>query len=452
MKKALQDKKFLTTIFTLALPIIIQSFITTSLNLIDNVMVGRLGETAIASVGLANQYIFIFSLCIFGINSGAGIFMSQFWGKKAIDKIKTFLGIDLSIGFIASAIFAILAAFFPQGIMRIFSSDIEVINAGVSYLRIVAISCLFVNFTQGYSSALRSTGEVKLPMYGSLLGVLSNAFLNWVFIFGKLGAPELGVNGAALATTIARGIEMMFIFLTVYLGKNMVAAKVKEMLNFNLETVKTYFVTSWSVILNELIWSIGLSTYAVAYAKIGTAAVATMQIANTLNNMFLVFLSGMASAASIIIGNNIGAGDEERALDYSNKIAKLSILSGFILGIIVWITAPIVVRPFSVTEETAQSVINVLRIMAVFFTLRSYNMVMIVGVFRGGGDTTYAMTLQGCTIWFYSVPLAFIGAMFLRLPIEIVFILVSSEEIIKAIFQSRRLKTGKWLKNVVASI
>ena len=127
MKNTLQDKKFLRTIFTLALPIIIQSFITTSLNLIDNVMVGKLGETAIASVGLANQYIFIFSLCIFGINSGAGIFMSQFWGKKDINKIKTFLGIDLSIGFIASAIFAMLAGFFPQGIMRIFSSDIEVI-------------------------------------------------------------------------------------------------------------------------------------------------------------------------------------------------------------------------------------------------------------------------------------------------------------------------------------
>lgn len=452
MKKVLQDKRFLKTIFTLALPIIIQSFITTSLNLIDNVMVGRLGETAIASVGLANQYIFIFSLCIFGINSGAGIFMSQFWGKKDLNKIKTFLGIDLSIGFIASSLFAIGAAFFPHIVMRIFSSDIDVINAGVSYLRIVAISCLFVNFTQGYSSALRSIGEVKLPMYGSLIGVLSNAFLNWIFIFGKFGMPALGINGAALATTIARFIEMNFILLTVYLRKNIVAAKVKEMMNFNLDTIKTYFITSWSVILNELIWSIGLSTYAVAYAKIGTTAVAAMQIANTLNNMFLVFLSGMASAASIIIGNNIGSGNEERALDYSNKIAKLSLLTGFILGIIVWITAPIVVKPFSVTAETAQNVINVLRIMGVFFTLRSYNMVMIVGVFRGGGDTTYAMALQGCTIWFYSVPLSFIGAIFLKLPVESVFLLISTEEIIKAIFQSRRLKTGKWLKNVVEGV
>ena len=452
MKKTLQDKKFLKTIFTLALPIIVQSFITTSLNLIDNVMVGRLGETAIASVGLANQYIFIFSLCIFGISSGAGIFMSQFWGKKDIKNIKTFLGIDLTIGLVASALFAAAAAFCPRVIMGIFSSDIEVINSGVTYLRIVAISCLFVNFTQGYSAALRSTGQVKLPMYGSLLGVLSNAFLNWVFIFGKLGAPELGINGAALATTIARFIEMSFILLTVYLRKNIVASKIKEMMNFGMGTIKTFFVTSWSVILNELIWSIGLSTYAIAYSKIGTAAVAAMQIANTLNNMFLVFLSGMAAAASIIIGNNIGAGDEDRALDYSHKIAKLSILAGLVLGIIVWISAPFIVKPFSVAPETAATVIKVLRVMAVFFVLRSYNMVMIVGVFRGGGDTTYAMALQGCTIWFYSVPLSFIGAMVFKFPVEVVFFLISTEDIIKAIFQSRRLKTGKWLKNVVGNM
>lgn len=452
MKKALQDKKFLTTIFTLALPIIIQSFITTSLNLIDNVMVGRLGETSIASVGLANQYIFVFTLCIFGINSGASIFMSQFWGKKDLKSIKTFLGVDIIIGLIASILFAIGAGVFPNVIMNFFSNDPEVISRGIQYLRIVAISCIFVNFTQGYSSALRSTGQVKLPMYASLIGVASNAILNWIFIFGKFGSPAMGVNGAALATTIARLIEMVFIVSVVYLKNNIVAAKIKEMMNFKISTIKTYFITSWSVIVNELVWSLGLTAYSIAYAKIGTNAVATMQIANTLNNMFLVFLSGMASAAAIIIGNNIGAGKEEIAREYSHNIAKLSVMVGFVLGIVVWITAPFVLKPFSVTSETYLDTIKVLRVMAIFFTLRSYNLVMIVGVFRGGGDTTYAMILQGCTIWFYSVPLSFIGAMVLRLPIAGVFALLTTEEIIKAILQTRRLKTGKWLKNVISNI
>lgn len=452
MKKLFNDKKFLSTMLALALPITVQTFITSSLNLIDNVMVGRLGETAIASVGLANQYMFVFTLCMFGINSGASIFMSQFWGKKDLKSIKTFLGIDISVGLLASIIFGLGAFLFPKQIMSIFSNDTAVISAGVEYLKIVAISCLFVNFTQGYSSALRSTGQVKLPMYASLIGVGCNAFLNWIFIFGKFGVPAMGVNGAALATTIARLVEMIFIISAVYLKNNIVAAKIKEIMNFNLGNIKTYFVTSWSVIVNELIFSLGMSTYAVAYAKIGTNAVATMQIANTLNSMFLVLLSAMASAASIIIGNNIGANKEDTAREYSFNIAKLSLIIGFILCIIVWITAPIVLKPFSVTQETYFDTIKILRIMAIFFTLRSYNLVMIVGVFRGGGDTTYAMALQGCTIWFYSVPLSFIGAMVFKLPVEGVFFLISTEEVIKAFLQSRRLKSGKWLRNVINNI
>ncbi|MPQ42191.1 MATE family efflux transporter [Clostridium tarantellae] len=438
--------------FALALPITVQSFITSSLNLIDNVMVGRLGEAPIASVGLANQYIFIFTLCIMGINAGASIFMAQFWGKKDVKNIKTFLGVNITIGLIASILFGLGAAFFSEEIMMILSQDSEVITLGSSYLKIVSISCLVMSFTQAYSSALRSTEQVKLPMYASLIGVLTNAFLNWVFIFGNLGAPIMGVSGAALATTIARFIEMIFIISVIYITNNKVAAKLKDMFTFNFNTIKVYFKTSWSVIANELVWSIGLTAYSIAYARIGTNAVATMQIATTLNNLFLVLLVGLASAATIIIGNKIGANEEEVAREYSHNIAKMSIVIGFLLGIVIWLMAPLVLKPFNVTTETYTSTIKVLKIMAVFFTLRSYNMVMIIGVFRGGGDTTFAMLLQGCTIWFYSVPISFIGAILLKLPIEGVFFLICTEEIIKAIFQTRRLKTGKWLKNVISDI
>ncbi|MGL5245751.1 MAG: MATE family efflux transporter, partial [Sarcina sp.] len=440
------------TMFALALPITIQSFITSSLNLVDNVMVGRLGEASIASVGLANQYIFIFTLCIMGINAGASIFMSQFWGKKDIKSIKTFLGVDITIGLIASIVFGLGAAFFSEEIMGILSRDVEVIALGSAYLEMVAISCLVMSLTQAYSSALRSTGQVKLPMYASLIGVLSNAFLNWVFIFGNLGAPTMGVSGAALATTIARFIEMIFIVSAVYISNNKVAAKLKEMFTFNLETIKVYFKTSWSVIANELIWSVGLAAYSIAYAQIGTDAVATMQIATTLNNMFLVLLVGLANAAAIMIGNKIGANEEDIAKKYSHNIAKISVVVGFVLGIVVWVTAPLVLKPFNITAETYSSTMGVLKIMAVFFTLRSYNMVMIVGVFRGGGDTTYAMLLQGCTIWFYSVPMSFIGAMILGVSIEGVFFLICTEEIIKALFQTKRLKSGKWLRNVISDM
>lgn len=452
MKKIFKDKVFLSTMFALALPITIQSFITSSLNLVDNVMVGRLGEGAIASVGLANQYMFIFTLCILGINAGASIFMSQFWGKKELKNIKTFLGIDITIGLIASLLFGLIAAIFPTQIMSILSKDQEVISLGAGYLRIVAVSCLFTNFTQAYSSVLRSTEQPKVPMYASLIGVLSNAFLNWVFIFGNLGSPAMGVKGAALATTIARLIEMVFILSVVYLSKNKVAAKLSEMFNFNIELIKVYFKTSWSVIVNELIWSIGMAAYSIAYARISTNAVAAMQIVTTINSMFMVLLIGLATSASIMIGNKIGADEEVVAKEYANNIAILSVIIGLVLGVLIWVTAPLVLIPFNITSETYSDTIIVLRILAVFFALRAFNMVMIVGVFRGGGDTTFAMLLQGATVWLYSVPIAFIGATALGLTVYGVFFLICTEDFIKTFFQLRRLKSGKWLRNVIGDI
>ena len=307
MKRIFKDKAFMRMMLTLAVPITLQSFVTSSLNLVDTMMVGSLQETAISAVGLANQYIFIFTLCILGINAGASVFMSQYWGRKDIKGIKTFLGIDLTVGFIASAIFAALAFFTPGMIMNIMSSDPEVIKLGTSYLRIVAVSCLFMNMTQAYSSALRSTGQTQLPMFGSLIGVGANIFLNWIFIFGKLGMPAMGVNGAALATMLARLLEAVFVVSIVYIQKNKVAAKWKELFNFNMAQIKMYFKTSWSVIVNELVFSVGTAAYSVAYARISTSASATMQISSTLINMFFVLLIGVGSAAAIMIGNKIGA-------------------------------------------------------------------------------------------------------------------------------------------------
>ena len=449
MKKIFKDKVFLSTMLTLAVPITLQSFITSSLNLVDTMMVGTLKETAISAVGLANQYMFIFTLCIMGINAGASVFMSQYWGKKDLKGIKTFLGIDLTVGFIAASLFAVMAFFFPHIIMNVMTGDAAVAELGISYLKIVAVSCLFMNFTQGYSSALRSTEQTKLPMFASLIGVGVNVVLNWVFIFGKLGAPAMGVQGAALATMIARLVEMIFIVSVVYLTKNKVASKLKELFNFGMDLIKVYFKTSWSVIINELIFSVGSAAYSIAYAKISTNASATMQICNTLISMFFIFLVGVGTAGAIMIGNKVGADEEEVAKDYAYNVAKLTPVIGIILGVGIWIFAPTILTLFNIQPETYQSAITVLRIMALFMPLRSFNAIMIIGVFRGGGDTTYSMLVQAGTIWFYSVPLAFIGAVALKWPVYAVFFLVCTEEIVKMPFEYYRLRSNKWIKNLV---
>ena len=421
MKNLFKDKAFLKTMLMLALPITFQSFITSSLNLVDTMMVGSLQETAISAVGLANQYIFVFTLCLMGINAGASVFMAQYWGNRNLKGIKTFLGVDLTVGIIASILFGGGAFFAPHTVMGILSDDIAVINMGATYLRIVAISCIFMSITQAYSSALRSTEQTKVPMFASLIGVGINIVLNWVFIFGKFGMPAMGINGAALATTVARLVEVLFIVSVVYLTKNKIAAKAKELLNFNMQTIKAYFITSWSVIVNELIFSIGSAAYAVAYAKISTDASATMQICTTLINMFFIFLTGIGASAAIMIGNKIGAKEEETAYLYASHVSKLTPIIGVTLGVAMWFSAPFVVSWFNIKSENYIAAIQVLRVMAVFMPLRTFNAIMIIGVFRGGGDTTYSMLVQAGTIWLYSVPLAFIGAVALKLPVYMVF-------------------------------
>lgn len=449
MRKVFKDKTFITTMLTLALPITLQSFITSSLNLVDNLMIGKLGEEAIAAVGLANQYFFIFTLCLSGINAGASVFMSQYWGKKDVKSIKKVLGLDLSIGFIASILFGGAALIFAESIMGLLSRDMMVIELGSQYLRIIGITFIFTNFTQGFSSALRSSEQPKAPMYASLIGVVCNAFLNWVFIFGNLGAKPMGVAGAALATSIARALEVAYIMYMIYGKNNIVASKIKELFSFDFNFVKTYFNTSIAVIANELLWSLGMTAFSIAYAQIGTSAVATMQIATTLNNMFMVLCIGLASAAAIMVGNKIGANEEDVAVDYSHKIGKVAPALGLVIGIAVWVLAPAIVRPFNVEAETFKATVTVLRIMALICPIRSYNVVMIVGIFRGGGDTLYSTLVQLGTIWFYAVPMAFIGATVLSLPVTAVYFLICSEEFIKIIFERSRLKSGKWIRIVV---
>lgn len=449
MRKILKDRAFINTMFTLALPITFQNFITSSLNLVDNLMIGRLGEEAIAAVGLANQYFFIFMLFLSGINAGASVFMSQYWGRKDVKNIKKVLGLDITIGFIASLVFGGAALIFADEIMALLSRDSRVIKLGGEYLRIISISFIFTNITQGFSSALRSTEQPKSPMYASLIGVLCNAFLNWIFIFGNFGVKPMGVAGAALATTIARTLEMLYIIFMIYVKNNIVSSKIKELFAFNMNFIKIYFNTSSAVIANELLWSLGMTAYSIAYAQIGTSAVATMQIATTLSNMFMVLCIGLASAAAIMVGNKIGASEENIAVDYSHKIGKVAPILGLITGIIIWVLAPQIIKPFNVESQTFNNTVAVLRIMALICPIRSYNVVMIVGIFRGGGDTLYSTLVQLGTIWLYAVPVAFLGSAILALPITTVYFLICTEEFIKIIFERKRLKSGKWIKNVV---
>lgn len=443
-----KNKNFYKIILTLAVPIIIQNLITSSLNLVDNVMIGTLGENEIAAVGLANQYFFIFMMSMTGITGGTSIFLSQYYGKKDTKSIKNFMGITFVIGTIVASAFAILAFFTPVFVMKIFTKDTTVINLGVSYLRTVSLSYIFTIVTLTFSTALRSTGQASLPMAGSIIGILSNAGFNYIFIFGKLGLPAMGVRGAALGTTFSRLLEMLFVVTIIYAKNYSVKCRLNELL-FTKHQFKNFIKTATPVIFNDIMWSLGISAYSIAYAKVGTNALASMQVAITINNLFNIFGTGLAAATAIIIGNKIGESKKELAIEYTHKISKISVALGIIIGLTLILTSPLIVKLFNITAETKAITLTVLKIMAIITPLRFFNITMIIGAFRGGGDVNYAIFTELICVWGIAVPLSFIGAAILHLNIIWVYMLVCFEEIVKLFFEIPRFKSNRWIKEVI---
>ncbi len=451
-KRLFSDSEFYKILFTIALPIVIQNFIASSLNMVDTVMIGRVGESEIAAVGIANQLFFFFTILIMGFYSGASIFISQFWGNKDEVNIKRMLGLSLSIGIVISLIFTFLAIVIPETIIRIFNKDANAVKLGSDYLRIVGISYIFTAVTLGFSSALRSTRKTVLPMLVSMIALLINASLNYVLIFGKFGAPEMGVKGAALATLIARIVETIVLIIYVYIGKGTLAASFKEMLNLDKAFIVKSFKTILPVVFNEICWGLGAVVYSIAYGRIGTQAIASVQITSTISNLYMVLVFGIANAAAVMVGNLIGAGEEEKGKGYAYRLSALGAITGIFIAIVIAVTAKSMLNIFKVSDTVRHDSLMILYITAVIMIMRVLNIILIVGVLRGGGDARFSLKLEAFTMWAIGVPLSFIGAIFLKLPVYWVVALLTTEEIVKCFFSVKRLISNKWINRVIHDI
>lgn len=444
-----KDKVFLKTMMAIALPIALQNLITSSLNMVDTLMITNLGEASIAAVGLANQVFFFYALINFGIHSGSSIFISQYWGRRDTVNIRKVLGLAISLSAITGVIFTIAGFFFPEFLMHIFIKDPEVVKLGADYLRIVSLSYIITGIGFAYSIALRSTGRPKLPMLVSAISFVTNTVFNYILIFGKFGFPQLGVKGAALATLIARIVEIVFVLYAIYKSKGPLAASLKDLISWDRTFVARYLKTTSPVIINEAFWSLGQIMYAIAYAKIGTEATAAIQLTTNIQNIFFVLVRGMANACAVILGNKIGSRDEEGAYDYGIKFLTMSTTIGLILGTIMALTPDLTLKVFGNIDQNLYNVARqLLIIMGITFFVRTFNSTSIVGVLRGGGDTNFSMLLEMGAVWLVGVPLAFIGALIFQLPVYYVYALVTLEEVIKLLIGLPRILSKKWIKDI----
>ncbi|MDU4479711.1 MAG: MATE family efflux transporter [Clostridium sp.] len=448
-RNMLDDKKFIKKAIAIAIPITFQLFLNTTLNFIDILMIGSLGETTIAAVGLANKVFFVFSLLLFGICSGSSILTSQYFGKKDIKSIRRVLGISLVIGLIGSIFFVIPGILCPKLVMNIFIPSTNTIAIGASYLAIVAISYPLTAITNVYTAVLRSVNEVRLPVVISLVSIFINIVLNYTLIFGHFGAPALGVQGAALGTLIARIIECLSILTIIYIKNGPAAAKIKELIDFNKEFTKKFFITVTPVIINEFMWGLGVTMYSLVYGRMGDGAVAAITITQNVEQIITVMFQGIGSATAVILGNELGANKLEKADIHAKYLIVMQLVLSLVMGVVCFLIKMPLIRLFSVSEFVALDISKCLIVFIIYLPFKMFNLVNIVGVLRSGGDTKAALFLDVTGVWIIGIPLAFLGGIFLGLPIYIVYAMVMFEEVYKFILGIRRYRQKKWLKNIV---
>lgn len=442
------DREFFKNMLRLALPIMIQNLVTSSLNMADTIMIGKLGETEIAAVGIANQFFFFFTMILIGLCGGCSVFVSQYWGKKDITNIKRILGLGLVSVIFVSIVFMVVGFINPEGIISLFNKDRTVIDLGGKYLFIVLFSYIFTAVTFIYSFTLRSTGNTIVPLIVNIAALFCNVFFNYILIFGKLGAPALGVEGAAIATLIARVVETVVIVFLVYKGKGVLAAKLSELKDLSLDFFKRSYKIILPVLLNDVFWAMASLTYSVVYGRMGTEATASVQICNTVSNIFMVVLFGMANSSSIMIGNSIGEGREDRTIEYAKKFMKISVIISIFLGLCLALASPFILKLFNVSDGVRHSTLIMLYIISAIFVVRFLGLLIIVGLLRGAGDARTALMIEGFTMWFIGVPLTIMGAFLFKLPVHFVYALAILEEAAKLSLGLMRLKSRKWINNV----
>ncbi|MDX9801632.1 MAG: MATE family efflux transporter [Spirochaetia bacterium] len=442
------SKDIIKSFRTIAVPVALNNLLISSVSFIDMLMIGQLGATAISAVGIGNQVFFLFTLMMFGICSAASVFIAQFRGKKDPESVKKTVVVGLALSSASSLIFIFLSAVIPGKVMGLFTTDINVIEAGISYLVISAVSYLFSSVTFSYGMMLRSIEKAKVPLFASVVANFINIILNYLLIFGIWVFPEMGIKGAALATTIARFIESAILVITVYRNTREIAVSFNDVKKVTREFINKYIRIALPVVLNEVFWAAGMTMYKIVYGRIGTNALAAISINETILQLMMVLFMGSANACVVVIGKSIGEGDLKKTRRYARDFHIIGAAAGIITALLSLNVIFIIPRIFNVPDEVMKWTVNLILINAVIFPFKIFNIHNIVGIFRGGGDTKTAFYIEIISVWLIGVPVAFFTGLYLKLPVYLVFMFINIEEVFKALISVKRLVSGKWIHDL----
>lgn len=446
----IKDKHFYERVLAIMLPVAMQQAINMGVNMMDTIMLGSFGEIQLSASSLANSFYSIFQIFCMGITAGCSILVAQHYGAGQMKQVKQSFALAIRLTAAFGIIFALLTYFFPEGIMRLFSRDPEVIAAGAGYLRITVFIYLIHGIGLVTAQLMRSVGQASLGLYVSIISFVVNIVANWVFIFGKLGAPRMEIRGAALGTLIARSVELVVTFYFVLKLDKKIQLKLRDFFQkVPAELLRRYLKVGLPALCSDAMLSFGRTATSMIIGQMGTTAVAANSMVQVVDRLFTVVIGGISNAASIVIGQTIGAGDKHKAQQQGESLFLIALGVSILSAALFMLIGPVTLNMYNVTQETLEVTQKLMITYSVLIIFQCIASVMTKGVLRGGGDTRFLLIADVAFLWLASVPLGYISGILLGLPIFITTVFLRIDDVIKSVWCIGRLNSGKWIHKVV---
>lgn len=445
-----EKKSFFKTVCALAVPVALQSMLQASFSIVDQIMIGQLGSVSIAGVGLAGKFSSVYSVIVSALGTVAGIMISQYMGQENRKEIKRSFTVNLLFMAALACVFTLLCALFPVQIMGLYSRDGETVLSAAAYLSIISATFLPLAGATMLSTLFRCMEKASLPLYASIGAAVTNTVLNYLLIFGKLGLPALGAEGAAMATVVSQLVNfgvMLFLFSR---QRQLFAQALKEKAGLSGFNWKQYAAMLLPLLICEFMWSLGENVYAVIYGHIGTDTTAAMTLINPIQGLMIGALCGLSQAAGILIGKLLGNGDYDGAYKAGKKLLVYGFTGSVFLSVLIVLTSPLYVQIYRVDETVRHLTRQILLAYALIAPFKVGNMILGGGVIRSGGRTEFVMAIDLIGTWLFGVPLGLLSAFLFKLSIPWVYFILSLEECVRfgislAVFRSKR-----WMRSLKA--
>ncbi len=447
LSKFIGSKQFYITAITIALPIMAQSFVTSFVNLIDNVMISSLGATALTSVTVANKYYMILNAALMGIGGSGSIFISQFFGANNKKNCQKIFNMVLSFALFIGALFMFAIWFYGSEILSLFTQTDSIMSTATLYINYIKFSYIPFALSFVIMTSLRAVGINNIQLKVGICTVLTNTLLNYTLIYGNFGLPAMGVEGAALATLIARFLEMSVYFIVLIKSRYFFKLQFTKIFKYDFTLLKTVIKKALPLITNEVFYSIGYTVIFASYMMIDENQIAGISAADTVVNIAYIIFGGLSSAVAILIGKKLGAGEISEAKDNARKLTVFGGMVGVGIGVILFFIAPLVPQIFGLGEELNQTIIAILRIKSVLIWVFVIN-VCVFFTLRAGGDMLSTLILDCGILWGLTVVTALVLSNFTNLPLTTVYFIVEAIEILKSVLAIYFFKRGRWAKNL----